>query len=298
MLITGNDNDSGVFQQENDRQFDNLDSQVSMCSRYYDKDIPTAPPAGTGLRPPPVNRRPVSAHENTGSTKLNDLHMIEQDPYRTHFTEMLYNVPPEFGSESEGTTNSFDSSYMSSTSDTSDSLNSTLTTGFRDRYSRSQKNTRKTLEELNLKQLRNNSDVTCHTHEEATCYGAGSSFNDVVVSLAQELSGCKQDNSRLTIEKTEVEKKVISQQDVIKVLGKENEALRRTLEEYVRNHSLGHNITTEKPITNYLELLKLLKETKTFGMSGDEKAKFHKDLQVRTDLYTYVKDYSFFSTNQ
>ena len=193
LQISGYDSDSGVFYQENNGQFDSVDGVVKTCSQYNDRNIPAQPLNPAGVRQP-VYRRSFSAQESSAYASPNNLHVIERDPYKTNFAGRLYNVPPELVNESEGASNSFDSSYMSSASDTSDSLNSTVTTNFSNKCVTDEHIGNPVVQELNPS--RNVYCLNGNRHDRVTAEESSSGSNDVIVGLAQELTGYKQENKK------------------------------------------------------------------------------------------------------
>ena len=221
---------------------------------------------------PPVYRRSISAHENSSRYGLNDLHVTGKDiPCKPSVIGMQRNVLPELISEPEGATNSFDSSYMSSTSDTTDSFNSDFT-GSHIGFSGSAYTS--PFSEI-VQPCGQNFAEGNHSH----CKGS-SRTNEVVVGLAEELTECKHENNRLTMENKVLEKKVISQQKVIKDVSQENISLKKNLKEKEQTGSHGNEPVSGAGTTTHVELQRLLRKTKTFGMSVEEKEAVHKELQV------------------
>lgn len=264
------DHDSGVFYQETQGQLDCVDG-VGYKDDLVRNKINTAPPTGRRNVKPPVYRRSVSAQESS-SSRLNDLHETQaRDLYKTSFPGTVYNVMPEISmEESEGASNSFDSSYMSSNSDASCSLDSDFTDNRVDTGSF-------TAPQVPGRVYPHGFRFREENHENRN---SRSKTNEVVMGLAGELTGCKQENKRLITEKTVLENKVIGQQNVIKDITKENISLKKNL--YDRNAAQPRDSETilAKPMTSHVELQKLLKKTKTFGISHKEKEAIHKELQV------------------
>ena len=257
-----------MFYQDPQGQLDAIGSVRQSYYGHQERNALTPPPlAGK----PPVYRRSVSAQESGANIRLNNL----QTTQKSDFGGMYYNVPPELVSECEDATNSFDSSYMSSTSDTSDSLNSTFRSsslaaeGFGDTVA----------QDFN--------SVNRHhcPRDRFPPYKSSPRTNEVVVGLAEELTGCKQENKRLTMEKSVLENKVISQQSVIKEISKENISLKKDLNKKQKTEGQDYENKIHKPMTTHVELNKLLKKTQTFGMSSEEKAKLHSEMQASLFLF-------------
>ena len=213
---------------------------------------------------PPVYRRSVSAYESSSKYGLDDMHVTGNDiPHKSSCSRMLRNVLPELISESDGTTNSFDSSYMSSTSDSTDSFNSDFNAG-----------------QVGFRNLYTPSAQPCGQSSE---HGSQSSSraNEAIVGLAEELTECQHDNKRLTMENKVLENKVISQQSVIKDISQENRSLKKNLQEK-QTGSEGQEPHSGAVMTTHVELQRLLRKTKAFGMSMGEKEEVHTELQVNT----------------
>ena len=216
---------------------------------------------------PPVYRRSLSALESGPKYGVDGMQVTGKDDisYNSCGSKVLRNVLPELVSESEGTTNSFDSSYMSSTSDTTDSFNS----------------------EFNCGQigLRNTNATLVQSYDQRNEHGSlyestsSSRRNEAIVGLAEELTECRNDNKRLTLKNEVLENKVINQQTVIKDISKENISLKKNLGEKQIGGE-GHESHSVAAITTHVELQKLLRRTRAFGMSTEEKEAVHKELQV------------------
>lgn len=264
-IENGVGHDSGVFHQDLHGHFDSVDGVKQNCSDCNGRNTLT-PPINCGR--PPVYRRSVSAQENGSNSRLNNLHATGRNP--TNFAGMLYNVPPELVSESEDATNSFDSSYMSSTSDTSGSFNTSLDSS-------------RVADEGCGATSRSHFTVR-NQPDRWSPYKSSAGTNEVVVGLAEELTGCKQENKRLNMDKTVLENKVISQQNVIKEISKENISLKKDLHERHTTENEEIENKMHEPMTTHVELNKLLKKTKSFGMSAEEKENLHRELQA------YIKE--------